>query len=90
MSFSTVLKLWLLSLTHVHTQCFIYNIDAGLRSGGGIADVLEPASGDPNEFTRLFFDITFFFVVIVILLAIIQGGCGLAGAYDARHIIWHF
>ena len=54
-------------------QCFIYHIDQGLRSGGGIADVLEPASGDPNEFTRLFFDITFFFVVIVILLAIIQG-----------------
>ena len=57
-------------------QCFIYHIDQGLRSGGGIADVLESASGDPNEFTRLFFDITFFFVVIVILLAIIQGKSG--------------
>lgn len=54
-------------------RCFIYHIDQGLRSGGGIADVLESATGDPNEFLRLFFDITFFFFVIVILLAIIQG-----------------
>ena len=53
-----------------HTQCFIYHIDQGLRSGGGIADVLEPAAGD---ILRLVFDITFFFVVIIILLAIIQG-----------------
>ena len=59
--------------TYTHTKCFIYHIDQGLRSGGGIADVLEPASGDPNEFLRLFFDITFFFFVIIILLAIIQG-----------------
>ena len=41
--------------THTHTH---------------LADVLEPASGDP---LRLFFDITFFFIVIVILLAIMQG-----------------
>lgn len=37
------------------------------------ADVLEPAAGDSYEFLRLLFDITFFFVVVVILLAIIQG-----------------
>ena len=58
-------------------QCFVFHIDQGLRSGGGIADVLEqPVSGDPNESFRLFFDITFFFIVVIILLAIIQGGCG--------------
>ena len=38
-----------------------------------VADVLEPAVGDSYEFLRLCFDITFFFVVVVILLAIIQG-----------------
>lgn len=70
---------WLVSVQfyhsfHVRMQCFIYHIDQGLRSGGGIADVLESASGDPNEFLRLCFDITFFFFVVVILLAIIQGG----------------
>ena len=36
------------------------------------ADVLMSASGDQQEFLRLLFDMTFFFV-IVILLAIIQG-----------------
>ena len=60
------------SLLHSCTsmQCFVYHMDHGLRSGGGIADVLEPATGD---IVRLIFDITFFFVVIIILLAIIQG-----------------
>lgn len=38
-----------------------------------VADVLEPAVGDSYEFLRLSFDITFFFIVVVILLAIIQG-----------------
>lgn len=54
-------------------QCFLYHIDKGLRSGGGIADVLVSAVGDDYENLRLLFDVTFFFVVIVILLAIIQG-----------------
>ena len=54
-------------------RCFLFHINQGLRSGGGIADVLEPAVGDSYEFLRLSFDITFFFIVVVILLAIIQG-----------------
>ena len=45
----------------------------GIRSGGGIGDVLEPPDGDDREFYRIIFDITFFFFIIVILLAIIQG-----------------
>lgn len=56
-------------------QCFVYHIDKGLRAGGGIGDVLQSASGHPDEFFRLLFDVTFFFFVIVMLLAIIQGMC---------------
>lgn len=36
-------------------------------------DEIEDAHGDDYETYRIIFDITFFFVVIVILLAIIQG-----------------
>ena len=32
----------------------------GIRSGGGIGDVLEPPDGDDREFYRIIFDITFF------------------------------
>lgn len=45
----------------------------GVRAGGGIGDEIEDPAGDPYELYRIFFDITFFFFVIVILLAIIQG-----------------
>ena len=45
----------------------------GVRAGGGIGDVIEPADGDAYEMYRIVFDITFFFFIIVILLAIIQG-----------------
>ena len=38
-------------------------------------DEIEPADGDAYEVWRILFDITFFFFVIVILLAIIQGNC---------------
>lgn len=44
-----------------------------MRAGGGIGDVIEPADGDTKEYYRIVFDITFFFFVIVILLAILQG-----------------
>lgn len=36
-------------------------------------DEIEPPDGDDYEVYRIIFDITFFFFVIVILLAIIQG-----------------
>lgn len=45
----------------------------GVRAGGGIGDELEDPAGDVYELYRILFDITFFFFVIVILLAIIQG-----------------
>ena len=44
-----------------------------MRAGGGIGDEIEPADGDAYEIYRILFDISFFFFVIVILLAIIQG-----------------
>lgn len=54
-------------------QCFVFHLHTGVRAGGGIADEIESADGDPSEVYRILFDISFFFFVIVILLAIIQG-----------------
>ncbi|XP_048731868.2 ryanodine receptor-like isoform X6 [Ostrea edulis] len=58
---------------HDMLTCFVYHLHTGVRAGGGIGDEIEPADGDPFEVPRILFDITFFFFVIVILLAIIQG-----------------
>lgn len=54
-------------------QCFVFHLYKGVRAGGGIGDEIEPPDGDDYEVYRIMFDITFFFFVIVILLAIIQG-----------------
>ena len=51
----------------------MFNLYQGVRAGGGIGDVIEPADGDDSEVYRILFDISFFFFIIVILLAIIQG-----------------
>ncbi len=53
----------------------------GVRAGGGIGDEIEDPAGDEYELYRVVFDITFFFFVIVILLAIIQGN-GLQDVLD--------
>ncbi|XP_059376123.1 ryanodine receptor 2 [Carassius carassius] len=53
--------------------CYMFHMYAGVRAGGGIGDEIEDPAGDEFEFYRIIFDITFFFFVIVILLAIIQG-----------------
>ncbi|KAL5964257.1 Ryanodine receptor 3 [Taenia solium] len=45
----------------------------GLRAGGGIGDEIEPPDGDAHEALRILFDMSFFFFVIVTLLAILQG-----------------
>ncbi|GFR86965.1 ryanodine receptor 44F, partial [Elysia marginata] len=58
---------------HDMATCFVYHLHTGVRAGGGIGDEIEPADGDDKEVYRILFDITFFFFVIVILLAIIQG-----------------
>jgi len=58
---------------HDMATCFVFHLYAGVRSGGGIGDAIESPDGDAYEGYRIIFDITFFFFVIVILLAIIQG-----------------
>ena len=52
-------------------ECFLFHIDHGVRSGGGIADTLDTFLGHAKEPLRFFYDITFF--VMVILLAVTQG-----------------
>lgn len=54
-------------------QCFVFNVYAGVRAGGGIGDELESPYGDDNQAWRILFDMTFHFFVIIILLAIMQG-----------------
>ena len=54
-------------------QCYLFHMYVGVRAGGGIGDEIEDPAGDEYELYRVVFDITFFFFVIVILLAIIQG-----------------
>lgn len=51
----------------------MFHMYVGVRAGGGIGDEIEDPAGDEFEVERVVFDITFFFFVIVILLAIIQG-----------------
>jgi len=58
---------------HNMLTCFIYHFYAGVRAGGGIGDELESPYGDDLEYPRMLYDISFFFFVIVILLAIMQG-----------------
>ncbi|XP_052001465.1 LOW QUALITY PROTEIN: ryanodine receptor 3 [Xyrauchen texanus] len=53
--------------------CYLFHMYVGVRAGGGIGDEIDDPAGDPYELYRILFDITFFFFVIVILLAIIQG-----------------
>ncbi|XP_028968698.1 ryanodine receptor [Galendromus occidentalis] len=58
---------------HSMATCFVFHLYKGVRAGGGIGDEIEAPDGDDYEVYRIIFDITFFFFVIVILLAIIQG-----------------
>lgn len=62
--------------------CFIYHFYAGVRAGGGIGDELESPYGDELEYARMLYDISFFFFVIVILLAIMQGKHAKGGKAD--------
>lgn len=61
--------------SHPPPQCYLFHMYVGVRAGGGIGDEIEDPAGDEYELYRVVFDITFFFFVIVILLAIIQGQC---------------
>ncbi len=52
--------------------CYSFHMNSGLRAGGGIGDELESAIGHPLESYRFLFDLSFFFFVTTILLAIVQ------------------
>ncbi|KAL5966719.1 Ryanodine receptor 3, partial [Taenia solium] len=54
-------------------QCFVFHLHMGLRAGGGVGDEIEPPDKDAHEALRILFDMSFFFLVIITLLAIIQG-----------------
>lgn len=55
-------------------QCLVTVVNYGLRSGGGIGDILLPPRWtDAGTLLRVSYDSTFFFVVIVLLLNIIFG-----------------
>lgn len=62
----------------------MYHMYVGVRAGGGIGDEIEDPAGDEFEVERIVFDITFFFFVIVILLAIIQGELGMLIGWKAE------
>lgn len=57
---------------HDMLTCFVFHLYKGVRAGGGIGDEIGDPDGDDYEVYRIIFDITFFFFVIVMLLAIIQ------------------
>ena len=66
----------------------MFNLYQGVRAGGGVGDVIEPADGDDSEVYRILFDISFFFFIIVILLAIIQGMYGRFFTIIVLNVIW--
>lgn len=63
----------------------MFHMYVGVRAGGGIGDEIEDPAGDEFEMERMVFDITFFFFVIVILLAIIQGESDARNLSSPRH-----
>ncbi len=56
-------------------RCFIYFFNEGVRSGGGIGDLLEIKNWENKNifFFRFLFDLVFFLSVILILLNMING-----------------
>jgi len=55
-------------------MCFVQFVNFGVRSGGGVGDIMEaPDWNTPNSGFRIIYDSSFFIIVIVILLNIIFG-----------------
>jgi len=55
-------------------MCIVFTMNNGLRSGGGIGDVLRaPSRGDRYFTARVVYDLLFFFIVIIIVLNLIFG-----------------
>ena len=56
------------------TQCFVYNLNMGMRFGGGIADGLDVLEYGESHFAiRNVFDVSYFVLINVVLLNIIFG-----------------
>ncbi|XP_069184053.1 inositol 1,4,5-trisphosphate receptor-like isoform X2 [Procambarus clarkii] len=55
-------------------MCIVTTLNHGLRSGGGIGDILRAPSNKENLFApRVIYDLLFFFVIIIIVLNLIFG-----------------
>ncbi|XP_068212186.1 LOW QUALITY PROTEIN: inositol 1,4,5-trisphosphate receptor [Palaemon carinicauda] len=55
-------------------MCIVTTLNHGLRSGGGIGDILRAPSKTENLFAaRVVYDLLFFFIVIIIVLNLIFG-----------------
>ncbi|XP_065058274.1 inositol 1,4,5-trisphosphate receptor type 1-like isoform X2 [Rhopilema esculentum] len=55
-------------------MCIVTTLNKGLRSGGGIGDVLRKSSSKDAYFVaRVIYDLVFFFVLIIIVLNLIFG-----------------
>ncbi|KAK3103047.1 hypothetical protein FSP39_016030 [Pinctada imbricata] len=55
-------------------MCIATSLNQGLRNGGGIGDILrKPDIKEPLFIARLFYDLAFFFLVIIIVLNLIFG-----------------
>merc|ERR1711988_1752123 len=56
-------------------DCYLVTVREGLLNGGGMADYLQPRSVDDKAyfFARFFFDLSFFVVILIILMNIIFG-----------------
>lgn len=55
-------------------MCIVTTLNYGLRSGGGIGDFLRvPLLSESSYFTRVIYDLLFFFVIIIIVLNLIFG-----------------
>ncbi|KAI9493708.1 hypothetical protein BDB00DRAFT_822221 [Zychaea mexicana] len=55
------------------TQCFVTALSHGVRSGGGIGDILEPDALEDPRGWRTAFEMSFFLLVVVFLLNAIFG-----------------
>jgi hypothetical protein len=55
-------------------KCFFNSLNLGVKAGGGLGDVLTPLPyDDPNYWGRWFFDMTFWVIIVVILLKLVFG-----------------
>lgn len=58
-------------------ECFLFTLDLGLRSGGGISDAIETGSYTEDQkwqlVVRVLFDLSFFVLIIILLLNVIFG-----------------